>query len=397
MAISPLISFHLSNARRAVLSGEPIWSELLPADRQGGRREHHPPVTYGDYFSAARRFLEEDRFRLLKAAMDHDLDPPRVRDDLRSVRICLEKHGEFYHPARIEARVGDQRLEFVLNVAVGEPGLSLIVSEYGLLERMNRIYPEGFLPRVYGSGRVVSEGGGPVSLFLGEWFPGFCEFHLSHDPAGGGQRMRVWDPLKGPFFLTEDETGRLYRETARILTFYYDAETVSQIYPWHHAAGDFVVRVSGDNLQLRLITARNYPAVYPDGSPDIETCLEALLVFFLNLTVRTRLDRLDGTGAVAWAGRAAVGETLRGVLEALSLKPELPWAPVPISELFRIYLCGLSGPDLVELLDAIADGYAARPDEYRVIKARLADHGAVLMEEIDRLAKRGPATNSHTR
>lgn len=397
MTISPLISFHLSDTRRAVRPGEPIWSEPLPTDRQGGRRKHHPPISYGDYFSTACRFLEQDRFRLLKAAVGHPPGPSQERNDLRSIRIFLEKHGEFYHPARIEARVGDQRLQFVLNVAVGEPGLSLIETEYGLLEGMNRIYPEGFLPRVYGSGKVLSDRGGPVSLFLGEWFRGFCEFHLSRDPASGRQRMRVWDPLKGPFFLTDDQTCRLYRETARILTFYYEVETVSQIYPWHHAAGDFVVRVSEDDLQLRLITVRNYAAIYPDGSPDIETCLEALLVFFLNLTVRTRLDRLDGTGAIAWAGRAAVGETLRGVLEALGLKPALPQVSVPIADLFWVYLSHLSRSDLAELLDAIADGYAARPDEYRVLKARLADHGAALMDEIARLKEARPSAEPHTR
>ena len=55
----------------------------------------------------------------------------------------------------------------------------------------------------------------------------------------------------------------VYREAARILTLYYDVGSGAAIGPWHHAAGDFVARVSPDGrVAVRCITVRGYGAAH---------------------------------------------------------------------------------------------------------------------------------------
>ena len=57
-----------------------------------------------------------------------------------------------------------------------------------------------------------------------------------------------------------------------------------------------------------------------DQNRDIQALLDALLVFFLNLTIRMRLDRQDGIGEIVWADDIAIKGTLQGFLEGLALK-----------------------------------------------------------------------------
>ena len=67
----------------------------------------------------------------------------------------------------------------------------------------------------------------------------------------------------------------VYRQAAFILTLYYDVETFEQIFPWHHAAGDFVVKADEGAVDVRLVTARQYaPMIEPndDMPPTRSAC-----------------------------------------------------------------------------------------------------------------------------
>jgi hypothetical protein len=44
-----------------------------------------------------------------------------------------------------------------------------------------------------------------------------------------------------------------------------------------------------------------------------------LLIFFLNLSIRMRLDRYDGVGDIVWADGPVVQSTLDGVMDGLAL------------------------------------------------------------------------------
>ena len=99
-------------------------------------------------------------------------------------------------------------------------------------------------------------------MFLGEWFEGYNEFHISLDPADEKHKIIVWDHEHGNYFLSTDQTKALYRQAAKILTCYYNVETFEQISSWHHAAGDFVLKCQNDEIDLKLITVRQYRPMF---------------------------------------------------------------------------------------------------------------------------------------
>ena len=183
--------------------------------------------------------------------------------------------------------------------------------------------------------------------------------------------MVLWDTRTAPYFLTEDQQAEVYRQTAYLLTRAYDPVSTAQIYPWHHASGDFVLRIDGDVPDLRLITVRQYAPTLT-GNPhelDDEARLMALLVFFLNLTLRNRIDRLEGTGALAWADPLAVPATLAGVDAALE-------------EDMRDALNGLLGSydlsEFVQVVHMVAERYRLMPREQDLLERHLVPHAELL-------------------
>jgi hypothetical protein len=211
-------------------------------------------------------------------------------------------------------------------------------------------------------------------MFLAEWFDDFHEFHLSRHPVSDQVRIRVWHADQTPRYLTGEETELLYREIAKILTCCYDPETFEQIHPWHHAAGDFVVRYTGDPLQVRLITVRNYGALLENANCDETALLEAMLFFLANLSIRTRLDRLDGVGDIVWADILAVNGTVQGFMDGLKLKTP-PW-----DHRFKQFLKSTSIAVFIEVCEAIADSYHPQAPEIPVIRRHLQQHATEVYE-----------------
>ncbi len=303
--------------------------------------------------------------------------------DIQLIRITLMKHGEFYHPAQIRATVFDQSIEFVLNTAISQAGVDTLDQEYDCLKRLTQGAGTPFVPRVYGKGRVAIQNGRQASMFLGDWFDGYHEFHLSHDPEGE-QNVCVWDETAGPFYLDTPQTYALYYETARILTSYYDPGSFHQIFPWHHAAGDFVVNVTKNNLSVRLVTVRKYGPVFTVSEGDaVHRMMTSLLLFLLDLSVRTRLDRLDGIGDIAWAEDVAVLGTWAGFLAGLSENRFWPPEIGNPKALFEAYLGGRHGVMLPELLVAILNTFHPDAPEVPVILQHIEEHVAMLCQTID--------------
>ena len=69
--------------------------------------------------------------------------------------------------------------------------------------------------------------------------------------------------------------------------------------------------------------------------------LQALLIFFLNLSIRMRLDRYDGVGDIVWADGLVVQSTLDGFFEGLALKPSVASMPDSIDKCFPVLSVGL--------------------------------------------------------
>jgi len=379
MPNAPRFKYFLSNQKNPVHKDSRIWAASLPMNRQQYPDDSGIGVSHGDYFTAARYFLEQDRSKIITRAVSQHMHREVTSKEIQEIRIFLEKHGEFYHPARIETILHDTAIAFVLNVAISDSGKNCIQREYRLLKQLNENFPFSFLPKVFGQGCVCVTGD-EMGMFLGEWFRGYNEFHISLDPADEKYKILVWDYEHGKYFLTEEQTTNLYRHAANILTCYYNIKTFEHIFSWHHAAGDFILKCENNRIDLKLITVRQYRPLfennsgYNDEHPDAERILEALLVFFLNLAIRMRLDRLDGVGEIVWSDNIAIQGTLKGFFEGLTSKPQLSTFAKPLIYCFHHHLLACSRAELLDLNRSIVQAYHSQAPEVPVIKQHLTQH-----------------------
>lgn len=362
--------FAVAGRAQGIDAAHPVWKEALPAPVRRSAAASRPSrvVTHGEYFEAVRRYLQNEGAGHLDAALAAaaPTSPPVAID------VILEKHGEFYHPARIRVATADQTYPLALNVAVTPAGIECMQNETDALRRVAPRLPEGVLPRVYGWSPVETPGG--FGIYLADWFADHHEFHLSIDPRDGVQKMIVWDTDRTPFFLDADLTAAVYRQTAYLLTRAYDPAATTQIYPWHHASGDFILRPQGAEVAVKLITVRQYASTLgaKDASElDAESRLMAAMVFFANLTLRNRLDRLDGTGDLAWADDMAVAATVAGFKRAMD-EAEDPLLDLP--PLLRSYTV----EDWAALLGAVGAQYRLMSGEQALLDRHIPDHAASL-------------------
>lgn len=351
----------------------------MPTSRLGQAEPPGPidtaSITYGDYFSAVSRFCAASRWQRILLAASHKMKQPLSEGDLDGVAIFLEKHGSFYHPARIEITVKKERISLVVNVATTAAGRKNVQRETRALQRLNEQRPFGWFPSVY----AVETNGLP--MFLGNWFEGFHEFHLTSTNKDIEPGIAVWDGEATPCLLSEKQEAALYRNMAMILTACFDPVTTHQIFPWHHAAGDFVVRLEKERTAVKLITVRDYrPMVWSDEKPTNENeMLDMLLAFFLHLTLRMRLDRIDGVSEVAWASDRCLTPVIEGFFQGLDLTARLNGFPEAFPLFFGQYLKRQCEADLRDhSWETTKSVFDRNSEERRVIEVNLAHHvGAV--------------------
>jgi hypothetical protein len=88
-----------------------------------------------------------------------------------------------------------------------------------------------------------------LPMFMGDWLDGFHEFHLTRRTDNDKLAMVIWDGAEDRCLLSTKQERTMYRKAAMILTACYDPVSSCQIFPWHHAAGDFVIRVDGEKTR----------------------------------------------------------------------------------------------------------------------------------------------------
>ena len=389
MPYTPRFSYFISPLETPVTQNSAVWQQPLPLSRNLCGKNSEISISHGEYFCAVRIFLENDGDDVICRALTRRLQQNVKPQDIREIRICLEKHGEFYHPARLEVLACHQKISFVLNVAVSETGIMTIKKEYHCLTKLNDEFPLCFLPEVYGFGEVGSGANRKIRMFLGHWLEGYNEFHVSRDPSDKKNKILVWDDIHDRFYLSLEQSADLYRQAAGILTYYYNVESFEQISPWHHGAGDFVVKIDTADLDMKLISVRGYAPLFTNlthlenGEKDVELILQALLIFFLNLSIRMRLDRYDGVGDIIWADQPAVQSTLAGFFDGLALKPSVASMPDSIERCFRYYLSVCTKENLYDLSKAVVKRFNRHAPEVRVVKQHLKEH----VEELNRVIR----------
>ncbi len=373
---SSVFSFFLYHRDRPVREGDENWKKPIPMNRNPVSLTGNSPVSFGDYFQAAEDFLRTDHFRAMATVFSQRPGHAVSPDEITAVRICLEKHGEFYHPAQIEAEARGMTVPFVLNVALSESGKACIGKEYSLLKG----FPFSFVPNVWKFGSGTCAAGRNFPMFLGEWFDGFHEFHISSAP-GEKQQTVLWDP-EGAFFLAQEQICEIYRQVAMILTRCCNIETFEHIFPWHHGAGDFVAKIANGHCEVKLITIRQYfPIVsIPPEKADESDLVYALLLFLIKLSFHTRVDRREGTGDLVWADDLAVFPTVEGFFQGLRQK-EPPFSDA-LPPFFLHYARSLSENEILRMAFDTAGGYPDQSPELPLIRRNLEKHAKILYQTL---------------
>ena len=248
----------------------PIYSLDFSKNAPISGRSPGSEPTIGDYFTAARTFLENGDCHVLGTALSAIADKGQDYSSISSVELYLEKHGVFYHPLRVKVFTQTRPpVSLVLNGAVSGPGLALIKTEYQLLDRLEKLSAGSYTPKVFAAGiqnfkisnfeKVNPIDSGledqKVGFFLGEWFEGFQEFHIS--TRDGEPKIAVWASNGEVEYLSLESAACIYEQIAYILTIYYNLDTGEQIFPWHHAAGDFVVNILPEGYAVKLIDRKS--------------------------------------------------------------------------------------------------------------------------------------------
>jgi hypothetical protein len=344
--------------------------------------ENHPFLTLGDYFEAIKAFILKDYGKSLTVLLRKRLDESTGPDHITKLLIRSEKHGVLYHLASVEFFIDDQTIKYAVSTAISERGKAWLNREYDLLRYMGETFNLPYLPKVYVKGQIEHQVGTrkeSLSMFLAEWFEDYHEWHLSIDEKGKGQKLCIWDQQGGHRFATKKESFEIYKQASKILTLYYDTRNYSQIYPWHHAAGDFVVKTKDGKVQVKLTTARKYGPVMAFLEEEQINPLVAIIYFFLNLTIKMRLDKLDGTGEVAWAGDFSVGAAIEGFFESLRIKETQGKYHLGKVEHFIILLKAFSEEELNQLYQPLLEFYRGEDSEdFSVIKRNLESHTSSL-------------------
>ncbi len=338
-------------------------------------------VTYGSYFEALVRLLGQDRYRPLRSALSQLLRRSVTVSEIQELAVVSQKHGAFYHVAQVQVRIAEHYHSLLVNSAVGTARQTFLASEYAVLRELTKSFPHGFLPRVFflGMSRCRSEQGSPFALkcFLGEWFEGYHEFHLTRRGEADGISIKVWDAHSRDPLLKVEESRLLYRLATLILTTYYDPKSFRQIYPWRHAAGDFILMRRNPGLKVRLITARGYfPLVTMEGGDPSDRWIP-LVHFFLNLSLHMRLDRLDGTGELAWASADSLQGVISGFLAGWRQKatkdPELP-QPAKVLEVLQRFTVD----EWLAFAPLVLDNGFEEPEELEFLESQLEEHATSL-------------------
>jgi hypothetical protein len=363
--------------------------------------------TIGQFFESASAFVTRSGYIGVRQGLGF-YGQKQGDATLSSITISIEKHGAFYHPARvIVALSSGATFPLVLNTAVSMHGIRVMDNEVAALTRLAGEFPEVDLPRVFSAGRVQSDSG-ELSFFLAQWFDGYLEFHLpggalsdeamhdkpGHDKFGDGnsednkkgQHLLLWENDGSVVSLNPPAYFDIYGQAAEILTRLYNPETFEQVFPWHHAAGDFVVKPIGKGFDVRLITVRNYGSMFgardEEAELEVEEIYRALLFFFVNMTLRARLDRMDGVGAFCLVDERVISHIVTGFLRGLESKEICGMIGPCLCKSFLDFATEFDSSEFAEILALTLAASNQDAPEMGLLKKNIAAHSTLLASHL---------------
>jgi hypothetical protein len=337
--------------------------------------EEHPFLTLADYFGALEKFILDDEGNLLQSALKKQITLPEISE----VIFRSEKHGAFYHIASIELLSPEKNIKLAVTTALSEAARISLDEEYSILRQLVEMTPD-YIPQTYCKKSVsIATGAGSEEflMVLGEWLEGYHEWHIGDDPDTGSRRIHLWDYVNGYRFLTDEESYEVLRQSALILTYYYNQESFSQIYPWHHGAGDFIIAAAPGTISVKLITARDYEPLVHFEQPNETDQMVAAIHFLLNLVLRMRLDRLDGVFEPVWLGPFAAEAAVAGFFVGLAKTQDKDRLIIgPVTEFLEI-MQSFDVQEIYDMYDSLLEIYAEEDqDDFNLIKDKLSEHAA---------------------
>ena len=349
--------------------------------------ETHPFMSLTDYFGGIETFILCRDGGPLTRVLERAWKRAVALEEIDEIRIRSEKHGALYHLASVGVTAAGSGAKFAVSTALQKKSKEALSREVHTLRYLDETYGLPYLPKVHLLEEVVchcDNGTETLRMALAEWFKGFHEWHLSRD-KDNRLFIVIWDLEKGYRKASEKEAFAIYREASRILTLYYNPETFAQIYPWHHGAGDFVVRTSGEVIDVRMTTARGYGPWMIFHEEEKLNPLVAVIYFFLNLSVKMRLDKLDGIGDIAWADAFVLEAAIEGFFQALrTMATEARYPLGEVGDSLSL-LKGFSAEELRGLFNPLLPYYGeGDPGDFSVIGTNLETHSEELYGVIQR-------------
>lgn len=376
------ISFYFSSPGGDV----PIDSETFARPFIVEPLKHHAFMTLADFFHIVSNFILSSAGPVLTSALSRSWGQDVILRDIDNIVFRYEKYGTLYQIVSAEIFAGTQKAKFAISTAIMPNARDNLQMEYNLLSYINTKTGLPYLPHVMSINSQDIEKDGIVDtvvLTLGEWFEGYHEWHFSKDDKGK-DTIVIWDTEKGNRLATDEEAHTIIREASRILTLYYDVESSERITPWHHGAGDFIVKTGSGNVDVRLVTARGYDAFVSSDACDSINPLWGLHNFFFELITKIRLDKHEGMGDTTWAGSGFVTAAIEGFVQAMRTKEvQGQCRPLMVAD-FITSAKALSQDEIEQIINA--QFTESQTSDYEIIKANLKNHTQELVRALQQLS-----------
>ncbi len=347
--------------------------------------ETHPFLTLYDYFAAITDFLLREGWQRIALLLSRKWERRVKPDVVERVLIRYEKYGTLYQIASATIVAGDRNATFAVTTAMSSSAKEMLDHEFDLLQQLNILRQPSYLPQVYYKETVAiqkQEGSETFLMTLSEWFEGFHEWHFSRD-KDGNERIVVWDMGGGFRFASEQEADAIISQASMILTLHFRLDDYRHISPWHHGAGDFVVKSDGEHVEVKLVTVRGYDPIAPYSGEEKVAPLQALFLFLLNTSVKMRLDKQEGMGEPYWAEAGVLDPALKGFFQALKVKESEEGAAGDTVEDFSRFLQSLSEDRIRTVLAEHLKEYSLfDPPDAALVQTRLSEHTADLHRAI---------------
>jgi len=113
----------------------------------------------------------------------------------------------------------------------------------------------------------------------------------------------------------------------------------------------------------------------------------AIIYFFMNLTIRIRLDRLDGVGEIYWADDFSVVAITAGFFDALNSMAKTNRVPVDYAENLQSLLKSFDLDELKKLFDSLLILYLKEdPEDLEAIRINLKTHLTLLHQTLQEVS-----------